>query len=169
MEVVKNIIKKIISNNILIYALFILTTEILFKVLANTFSIDFSLLRIAISSFIFSVMLNLIKPKKTKKIVMIIVAVIISIYSLLQLGFNNFLGGYISVNTSSQLGKVTEYIKDYILSFKLIYYTILIPLIIIIIYIIRNKNLIDTLNKKTLIIMPVLIALYILTLTLHQH
>ena len=46
----------------------------------------------------------------------------------------NFIGVYASVNSSSQLGAVTDYIKDFFASFLNKYYLILIPFAILLLY-----------------------------------
>lgn len=166
MKKVVKIIKKIFSNNIIMYTIFIYGLEILFKILNNSFTIDYSLLRILLSSYILSILVNLIKNKTIYKLTSTIIYFAITIYSFIQLGFNNFLGLFMSVNTSSQFSKVTDYIKDYFNSFKESYYLILIPFLIYIIYLYFVKITTNTLQKKYLVITPLIIIFYILTITL---
>ena len=64
----------------------------------------------------------------------IIVLLIATIYAIMQAGFENYLGVFISLGTSSQLGAVTEYIKDYFDSFNPLFYTMAIPFVIYIVY-----------------------------------
>ena len=56
-----------------------------------------------------------------------------SIYALLQAGFENYIGVFMSFGTSSQAGAVKDYIKDYIDSFHWYYWLILIPILLLII------------------------------------
>lgn len=175
MKNIKNKLKtgllKILKNYTVVFTLFLFIVEICFKILSNTFEWNYSLIRIFISSAIISGMLNLIvefiNNTKIKKIVLIFFTLLVTIYSLAQLGFSNYLGNYMSLNTSSQLGKVTSYIMDYLHSFKETYYFILIPSIFMIIYIALVKMEKSTYKVRTSFIMIVLlIACYVPTLTL---
>jgi len=71
MKKVKNILLKIFKNNIIIFTIYLMIIEVLFKLLTNTFAWNYTLLRIFISSSIISVILNigisLIKNKYIKK------------------------------------------------------------------------------------------------------
>ena len=64
----------------------------------------------------------------------IIIVFILSVYSILQVGFNNFIGVYISFNVTSQAGAVLSYILDFFRSFYWYYYFLLVPFILLIIY-----------------------------------
>jgi len=171
MKKVKNILLKIFKNNIIIFTIYLMIIEVLFKLLTNTFAWNYTLLRIFISSSIISVILNigisLIKNKYIKKIIWIFITLLVGIYAIAQLGFNNFLGNYVSLNTSSQLGKVMSYIKDYFHSFKLTYYTLVIPMILYISYIIFTKEQTKRMKiRYSLLVFILLIGLYIPTITL---
>ena len=169
-EKIKNEIKKIFTNNTILLSVYILTIEILFKVLTNTFVWNYSLLRIMLSSIIISIIVNslikFIKNAKVKKIILIAFASLVAIYALAQLGFYNYLGNYASLNTSSQLGKVTSYISDYFESFKYRYYTILIPLVFYIVWIITTKKESKYIrNRYVPVILIAFITSYVVTLT----
>lgn len=171
MKKIKNILRKIFKNNTIIFTLYLIVIEVLFKVLTETFSLNYSLLRIFISSLFISIVVNLllglIKNKKVNKALWIFIALLVGIYALAQLGFNNFLGNYVSLNTSSQLGKVTSYIKDYLYSFKLVYYTIFIPIVLYIIYIVLLKKEEKILRiRYSLVLLLLLVCSYIPTVTL---
>ena len=171
MKNVKNILIKILKNNTVMFTVYLMAVEILFKLLTNTFSINYTLLRIFISSCILSTLLNigvsLIKNRKVQKLIWILLTLLVGIYALAQLGFNNFLGNYVSLNTSSQLGKVTSYIKDYIYSFKTVYYTMLIPIVLYILYIlfVKEKSKFLRIRYSSLVFI-LLIGIYIPTITL---
>lgn len=169
-EKIKNEIKKIFTNNTILLSVYILTIEILFKVLTNTFVWNYSLLRIMLSSIIISIIVNslikFIKNAKVKKIILIAFASLVAIYALAQLGFYNYLGNYASLNTSSQLGKVTSYISDYFESFKYRYYTILIPLVFYIVWIITTQKESKYIrNRYVPVILIAFITSYVVTLT----
>lgn len=90
----------------------------------------------------------------------------IAIYALAQLGFYNYLGNYTSLNTSSQLGKVTSYISDYLHSFKYRYYTVLIPLALYVFYIVIKKEESKYLRHRYVpVVLIALITSYSVTLT----
>lgn len=171
MKKVKKILMSIGTNYTIIFAIYLFAVEIIFKVLTKTFTFNYSLLRILISSIVISGLINLlveyIKNVKVKKTILIFFVMLVGIYSLLQLGFNNFLGNYVSLNTSSQLGKVTSYIMDYLHSFKWQYYLILIPMVLMMAYVIfvkRNKSTIRL--RYTVLSLIVFTSLYVPTLTL---
>ncbi len=120
--------------------------EMIFRFISGMSIISWAFLRIFIGlnmlSIIFSLFFSYFS-KKIRYISSLVLIFIATIYAVLQLGFNSFLGVYISINTSSQLGAVTDYIKDFISSFKIEYYLVLIPFITSIIYIIlmfKNKK-----------------------------
>ena len=59
--------------------------------------------------------------KMPARIIMGVLIFLTNFYAYLQLGFNNFLGVYMSFGTSSQLGAVVDYIKDFLHSIKPVY------------------------------------------------
>lgn len=170
MKKIKDIMKQIITNRTILLIFYIFVVEILFKVLSNTFTFSYALLRIFISSCFLACFLNVIfrfiKHPRLQKLCYIFFVLLIGIYALAQLGFNNFLGNYASLNTSSQLGKVTSYIMDYLHSFKSTYYLILIPTILLSVYIIFQKENRVLVKTRFLALITILFAgLYIPTLT----
>ncbi len=148
----KQILKNKLFKNTVIISIYIFITEIMFEILGSTFVFDYPILRILVSSIIIgyflSLMLNFIKSNLLNKIIIIIFSFGISFYAMLQLGFRNFIGNYMSFNTSSQLGKVTDYIKDYFMSFDIKFYLILIPFVLLILYYIFIDKRIKTENYK---------------------
>lgn len=143
--------------------------EIIFKVINHSNILDISTLRIflgvniicAIVSFILNFTNHIVK-----RIVTSLLVLISGIYTCAQLGFFNFLGVYISFQTSSQLGAVKDYVKDFIRSFKLEFFLVLIPFALIIItYIVFSKKLKQeniSLKKNTLTSSALLMASVIL-------
>lgn len=134
--------KKLLTNNkmaknILVLFIFFVSTEITFRLINAVIVFDVSLIRIAFgclfASIIISYLISWFKPKLNRFIICL-VGLIFTIYTFLQLGFNHFIGVYMSFNTSSQLGAVTDYIREFILSFLPSYYFIFIPLALLIIY-----------------------------------
>jgi len=180
-------LNKNIFLNFLINFISIFLIEIIFK-LVNKFSLlDWSILRILLSSAIISFVISSIEyfiNKKIIKYVNLSLILIFTIYSIAQTGFNKYIGVYMSLGTSSQFGAVTDYIKEFILSFKWYYYLITIPFIISLIYYIffdkkvRNKfkisnekNNYKLLDKRNfikniifnLIMLTIIIGIYIST------
>lgn len=175
----KKILMSRIIKNFFILFISLLLNEMLFRVLSNMKIFDYSTIRIIISSSILSLIFSYISSyfnDLVAKIINIFITFIISFYSFLQLGFKNFLGVYASVQTSSQLGAVTSYIKDFLKSFKLNFYLNLIPIVLIILYYIfiskkikYNKNNKD---KKAIIkknIVKSLVSLIILMILLFSY
>lgn len=120
-----------------ILSIFMFLIEMIFKIANNQNIFSISSIRILFSSIIFGLIFSyielFIKDKYIPKVNIFLIG-IVSIYSILQLGFNNFIGVYISFNVSSQAGAVFSYIFDFFKSFYWYYYLILIPFILLIIY-----------------------------------
>ncbi len=149
--------KKYVNKNILVNTIInficLILLEIIFKIVNFFNIIDYSMIRIIISSFIISFIISNIEyfiNKKIHKFVNIIFIFIVSIYALVETGFNNFIGVYMSLGTSSQLGAVIDYIREFVLSFKWYYYFNLLPFILILIYyIFFDKKVISKFNINT--------------------
>ena len=146
--------KKYVNKNILVNTIInfvcLVLLEIIFKIVNFFNVIDYYMIRIILCSFIFSFVLSNILyfvNKKIHKFVNIIFIFIVSIYALVETGFNNFIGVYMSLGTSSQLGAVIDYIREFVLSFKWYYYFNLLPFVLIIIYyIFFDKKIINKFN-----------------------
>lgn len=133
----------IITYIILLFGMFI--PEMIFKLINKSNIFDISTLRIFLGLNIFCAIISFIlgfANHIVKKIVTSILVFASSIYTCAQLGFFNFLGVYISFQTSSQLGAVKDYVKDFIRSFKPEFFLVFIPFILIIlIYIFFSKKM----------------------------
>ena len=166
--------------NILILTITIFLIELIFKGVNHQNVLTISTIRILFSTIILSLIISYIElylnERKTKTINILLVT-IISFYTILQAGFNNFIGVYISFNISSQAGAVTSYIFDFLKSFYWYYYLIFLPLILLIIYyelIKKNKikiKIINNFNKlestlKTISLLLVFGFFYHVTLSL---
>ena len=139
--------------NTLILTITIFLIELIFKGINHQNILTISTIRILFSTIILSLIISYIElylnERKTKTINILLVT-IITIYTILQAGFNNFIGVYISFNISGQAGAVTSYIFDFLKSFYWYYYLIFLPLILLIIYyklIKRNKIKIKVINN----------------------
>ena len=174
----KYINKNIILNTIINFT-FMILIEIIFKIVNFFNLIDISSIRIILGSFIISFIISSIEyfiPKKLHKYINILFIFVCSFYSWLETGFNNFIGVYMSFGTSSQLGAVIDYIREFILSFKWYYYFTMLPFILIILYYIfydkkiKNKYKINIsknnykLLNKTMFVKKILLSFMLLNI-----
>lgn len=133
----KKLLKNNLIKNYLVFMIFLFLLEVTFRVVSGITLKSTALLRIFLGVNIASVILSYILSwfnKKVSKYLILIISFLVTIYAFIQVGFNNFIGVYASVNASSQLGAVTSYIVDFFCSFKLTYYLILVPFIFLILY-----------------------------------
>lgn len=134
--ILKKIQNKYIYNTIIL-SISMFLIEIIFKLVNNQNIFTISSLRILISSICLSLIISFfelfIKDKFVPKLNILLIG-LITLYSILQAGFNNFIGVYISFNVSSQAGAVFSYIFDFFKSFYWYYYLILLPFILLIVY-----------------------------------
>lgn len=165
----KEVLKDNYLLNVILTTLITFILELVFKLISGYSIFEYSLLRIFLScsflSIIISFISQLFKNRLTKNIINGLYIFIYSIYSLAQLGFLNFLGVYISFNTSSQFGAVTGYIKEFIESFSFKFYLILIPFIIYILLLIfiskKTKYERKIVSKKSLRLLILLLIVSI--------
>lgn len=133
----KNDLTKKIIKNYLILFIFIFSTELIFRLVNDGGFFSWALLRIFlycnIVSLLISILISFYKEKTCKWIILSF-SFLVSIYSFLQLGFYTYVGTYMSLNTSSQAGKVIDYIADFITSFSKIFYLDLIPYVLLVLY-----------------------------------
>ena len=133
----KNLLKNNLFKNYFILLIFLCLLEISFRLISGISLKNIALLRIFIGLNFISILLSFILSwfnKTVNKILIIVMSFAISAYTFFQIGFNNFIGVYASVNTKSQLGAVKDYIIDFFSSFKVTYYLAFIPFIILILY-----------------------------------
>lgn len=181
---IKNLFNKIKSFlcidsfylNLIYVTLITFIVEIIFKLISGYNIFNYSSLRILLStmilSFIITFISSLCSKKWIKNTINTLYIFIYSFYAYLQLGFINYLGVYMSFNTSSQFGAVKDYIGDYLDSFKILFNVILIPFLITIVVVILTRKMEYkklTLTKKHLLFIPIFIlslGLYYVTLIL---
>ncbi len=151
------------------------TIEIIFRILNNFSILSYASLRILISCFLLSLVITSIASFCKRWIRNTIIAIYVlfyAIYTCLQVGFINYLGVYISLNTSSQLGAVTSLIGDFLQSFKIAYLCVFIPFIFLIVYFILTKKLEYKRQKfniknNLIYIVLILISAFIYTYTIN--
>ena len=129
--------------------------EILFKLVSKVTLLDISTIRIFISTLFFSIIVGFIElfvKEKTKKKINIILILIISIYTLLQVGLNNFVGVYISLSVSSQTVAVISYVFDFFKSFHWYYYFLIVPILLLLLYykLLEQKKLSIKIKKEVI-------------------
>ena len=148
---------RILKNYVLLMVSFLII-EIIFRIIEQIPIIHYASLRIFLGlnilALFFGYLLSFL-PKIIAKVGNILLVLIASIYSVLELGFHNFLGVYASISTNTQLGAVTSYIKDFLGSFKWSYFLLFIPFILLVLYYIlldKKVNLDLPKYKKTKIV-----------------
>ncbi len=179
---------KQIFKNTIIYSIYLFLLEIVVKINTDNSILDWSMLRILISSVILGLILglamSLFKGKKGK-IIGTIVAFALCVYTWIEINLYNYLGFFMGMGNAEQGTKITDYIKDYIESARLISLLVLVPFVIYVIYIwfldpkIKKRKLEkttvfvfkrNTLGKKSLdlvvsiIVLISLLCLYYLSL-----
>lgn len=128
-----------------------LLTEIIFRLISGFTIFNYSFLRAFLIYNVLSILFGYLTSKFKNIHTYIINSILIfiaCIYSWLQIGFNNYLSVYMSFKSTSQLGAVASYIKEFLESLKLIDYLLFIPLLLVIIFYIVN-NTIDKKNEPT--------------------
>ena len=160
---------------LLITTILTFSIEIIFKILNNFNIFNYATLRIALSCLLISLIISFIASiwkRWIRNIIICLYILIYSIYTCLQMGFINYLGVYISLNTSNQLGAVTSLIGDFLQSFKPIYLTIFIPFIFLIIYLIvihksEYTKLKLNLKNNILVLLILFISIFIYVSTIN--
>lgn len=130
---------------------FIFGIELIFRAVSSFNIFDYATLRIMLSSLFLAIiiefLISFIKKKQKRENAIFLVLLVVSLYSWLQAGFRNFLGVYVSVGTSSQAHAVMSYVKEFLASYKPVYYFIWVPLVIFLIYL-RSPKKWDKKRKK---------------------
>ncbi len=162
--------------NVIFVTIITFSIEIIFKIISSYTIFDFSTLRIFFSTLILSIIItflsSLCKKKWIRNIINLLYIFIYAFYTWLQLGFLNYLGVYMSFNTSSQLGAVKDYIWDFLDSIKGIFYVVYIPFVVaVLVYILfrklsYKKNRFSKYSIYALVVLILSIFVYYETITL---
>ena len=146
----KVLCNKVFKNYILLM-LTMFATEILFRYIVHAPIIDWATARIFLGinviSLLFSILLSFV-GRIVGNIINFIIALASSIYAIIQVGFLNYLGVYISFGTSSQAGAVKDYIGDYLSSFEWNYYLLFIPPVVLLLFYIFCDRKIERLRRN---------------------
>lgn len=134
-------IKKFFKNRVvlstLILSAFTYITEMIVRIFTGAPFNDFAVVRILLSSIIISLFVSFIGhflPKLGQRILNIIYILFVGIYTFAEFGLSSYIGFFMGIGNADQGTKVGEFIRDFFSSYKVIHYTILIPLIIFLIY-----------------------------------
>lgn len=133
--------KKVFTNrvflNTIILFIFTFSVELLVRFNTGAPFKDFATIRIMGSSLIISLFFAWIGhflPKLGQRILNIVYVLFIGILCFVEFGLNSYIGFFMGIGNAEQGTKVTEFIKDFASSYKLVHLIILIPLIIFLIY-----------------------------------
>ena len=130
-------------GNYLILFINLFLCELLFKIFNKMPILDWANIRIVIGVNLIAIILAFLisfLPKKASRILTVIMSLITSVYTFLQIGFYNYLGVYMSFGTSSQLGAVKDYVGEFLGSLDWTYYLILLPIILTIVLLLVNRK-----------------------------
>lgn len=140
-----------VFKNYFLLMLTLFSSELIFRWCVNLPLIDWAVLRIFIGvnivSLFFGALFSLC-GRIAGNILTFIVALIGSVYAIAQAGFENYLGVYMSLGTSSQAGAVKDYIIDYLQSFSWTFWLILIPLGFLLLFYIFIDHRIKVLERN---------------------
>ena len=148
--------KKLLNNNLIknyiILIVFMSILEITFRLISNIPVLNMAMIRVFIGLNIIALIISFILSwanRKYSKFLVLFISLIFTIYTFFQMGFYNFIGVYASLNTSSQLGAVTDYVREFLLSFLPKFYLIFIPFILLVLYYVFVDKFTELkLNKK---------------------
>lgn len=147
---------------VLFFTLFFI--EVIFNLFAFSNLISTGFIRVILLNTFYALFLTLILhiiPFKISKWIIMCIILIISIYAIVQLGFKSFMGNYMSLNQSADgIGRITDYILDFIRFLKWYYYLLLIPITLLFIYFRKVKTLSTTITPITLATLASLTLLF---------
>ena len=146
---------KIFYNNVFKnYFLLMITLfaeELIFRYVVGSPMIDWAVLRIFVGVNILSLIcaaLFSLCGRIASNILTFMVALIGTVYAIAQAGFENYLGVFISIGTSSQAGAVKDYIVDYFQSFSWTFWLIAVPLVFLLLFYLFADHRIKVLERN---------------------
>ena len=140
-----------VFKNYFLLTLTLFVSEIIFRAVLALPILDWSVLRIFVGINIISLICSAVFSlfgRIVSNILTFIVGFASAVYGIAQAGFFNYLGVYVSLGTSSQMGAVKDYIGDYIQSFKWQYWFIGIPAILLLIFYVFFDHRIKVLERN---------------------
>ncbi len=168
----KEILEKQTFKNIFSFFFLIFTNEIIIRYILNLKIISWELLRITVSSLIFSIIFSyFLNFKKFKNIIFTIITTVIVFYFWFEVNLYFYLGFFMGSGNAEQGLKVIDYFKEFLSAVKPITFLVLLPYIIILIYnYCFNKNKIKVSNKSLIlsfVLLCLLTVFYFYTLKAH--
>lgn len=165
-------LKEFFTNRVVLntIVLFIITfsLEMIVRYLTDSSFKDWGVLRIGISSFLISLIWSWIThffKKLPARILNIVYVLFAGIYIFAEFGLYNFLGFFMGIGNAEQGTKVLDYIIDFLSSLKPIYYLLIVPTIVGLLYYIIIDRLIMK-NKERNQKMNLIQKIYIEVVTL---
>lgn len=126
----------------LLEVLYIFLVEVLVKYLFGNLMLDWTLLRIFLSSNVLALIITLVTnnmPLKLRRGLLIMFNFFVAFYAWLQLGFINFIGTFMSIGNVEQGTKITEYIFEFLSAYEPILHIIYVPFILTIVYFVFER------------------------------
>ncbi len=140
-----------VFKNYLFLMLALFATEVIFRFVVDSPIIDWATLRIFLGINVISLLFSLLFSfvgRIVGNILTFIISLASSIYAIIQVGFLNYLGVFISFGTASQAGAVKDYIGDYLATFQWTYYLLLIPPVLLLLFYIFFDRKIEKLKTN---------------------
>ncbi len=140
-----------VFKNYFLLMMTLFVEELIFRWCVGFSLLDWSVLRIFIGLNMICLALSALFSffgRIASNILTFIVAFIGTAYAIIQAGFVNYLGVFISFGTSSQAGAVQDYIMDYISSFSWTFWLIALPLVLLLVFYILFDYRIKVLEKN---------------------
>lgn len=136
----------------IVQVLFIFAIEVLVKYLFGNLVLDWTLLRIFLSSALLAFVISIFTDRLSLKLrrgLILFFDFFIAFYAWLQLGFINFIGAFMSIGNAEQGTKITEYIFEFLSAYEPILHVIYIPFILVIVYFVFERYITrDGFEKK---------------------
>ncbi|MDD6223418.1 MAG: sulfatase-like hydrolase/transferase [bacterium] len=135
--------------------------EIIFKLIAGFDIFDVAMIRIFLGlNMLVSMITYLLSLANSwvRKMIVSLLVFLAGLYACLQAGFYNFLGVYMSFQTSSQLEAVTDYVKDFLSSFNGTYFLTFIPLGLVLIWMVfGSKQFHESIHKRKALLISIIL------------
>ena len=126
----------------IIESIFLISIELIVKILLGGKALDLSLLRIITGSMVISFIINVIVNNlKFRKAILLVFNFFMVFYAWLQVGFMDFLGNFMSIGNASQGTKILAYVGDFLKSYDVKTYCLYIPFIIFVIYFVFERKI----------------------------
>lgn len=119
-----------VFKNYFLITMSLFISEMIFRLIIGYSILEMSVLRIFLGANIFGLLLSTIFSLTGRIIgntLSFLASLFGALYAIIQVGFYNYLGVFISINSLSEINNVSEYLLNFIKSFEWNYFLILIP------------------------------------------